>query len=252
MTNLGDKYFQMANNIKGISSIKFYTKAALEYSLSNQKYNSGLSYQSAAYVFLNSNLKYQAALNYIKASTQYNNIDNNKSIATLTMAGNLLNITKHFKLAANNLELLGLLNTKEKRFLEAIDSYEKAYKNYKHLHMNKEAFKCLHKISTIMIQNEEYEKAIIHLEKRGQKNKEIFFDLGILRLYTNDTTICTEFLMKQNNFMLTKEYFLLNDLIIAFDQKNKIQFRKLLVNYNDIFSLQKWQFNLLISILGRI
>jgi len=31
-----------------------------------------------------------------------------------------------------------------------------------------------------------------------------------------------EFSMKQNAFMLIKEYFLLNDLIVAFDQKNNI------------------------------
>ncbi len=118
--------------------------------------------------------------------------------------------------------------------------------------MKKEAVKCLHKISNIMIQNEDYEKAILHLEKIDTKNNDIFLDIGILRLYVNDTTDCTEFLMKQNKFMLTKEYFLLNDLIIAFDQNNKGKFRKLLINYNDIFPFQKWQFNLLISILGRI
>ncbi len=125
--NLGDKYFQMAKSIKGIPSIKLYIKAASEYSLSNQKCNSGLSYQSAASIFYENNFYYQAALNYIKASDQYNGIDNNRSIVNLTIATNLLNITKHFKLAANNLELLGILNIKEKRFLEAIDSYEKAY-----------------------------------------------------------------------------------------------------------------------------
>jgi tetratricopeptide (TPR) repeat protein len=248
MINLGDKYFEIANNIKGITSIKFYVKAALEYSLSGQKHNSGLSYQLAADVFKNHNLKYQAALNYIKATNQYNNIDN--AIVTLTTAINLLNSTKHFKLAANNLELLASLNIKGKRFLEAINAYEKAYKNYVYLNMNKEASKCFRKISTIMIQNEDYERAIVHLQKLD--SKETFFDLGILKLYINKTTVCTEFLIKQHEFMLTKEYFLLNDLIIALDQKNKIKFKKLIIDYNDIFPLQKWHFNLLINILRKI
>lgn len=252
MINLGNEYFQMASNTKGTESIKLYIKAASEYSLSNQKCKAGLSYQLGAGIFYENNFNYQAALNYIKASNQYNGIENNRSIACLTIATNLLNITKHFKLAATNLEVLGLLNIKEKRFVEAIDSYEKASKNYKRLNMNKEAFKCLHKISTIMIQNEDYEKAIIYLEKMNSKNEDIFFDIGVLRLYINDTTACSEFLKQQNKFMLTKKYFLLTDLIIAFDQNNKSKFRKLLIDHNNIFPLQKWQFDLLINVLEKI
>lgn len=250
MTNLGDKYFQMANNIKGISSIQFYIKAALEYSSSNQKRNAGLSYQSAAHIFLNSDLKYQAALNYIKASNEYNNIDNSNSIYNLTLACNLLTITKHFKLAAENFELLGLLNTKEKRYLEAIGSYEKAYKNYKYLHMHKKAYTCFRRISIIMIHNEDYEKAILFLEKKDNKNREIFFDVGILRLYVNDTTVCTEYLIHKNDFMLSREYFLLNDLIIAFDENNKTKFQKIVVDHKN--NLLKWQYNLLLKVSDRI
>lgn len=250
MINLGDKYFQIASNAKGINSIKFYVKAASEYSLSNQKYNVGLSYQSAAHVFLNNGLKYQAALNYIKASNAYENIDNNNSIYNLTLACNLLNITKHFKLAANNFDLLGLLNTKEKKYLEAINAYEKAYKNYKYLNMRKEAFKSFRKISIIMIHNEEYEKTIVYLEKKDYKNKEIFFDIGILRLYVNDISLLRKFLINNDHFMLTKEYFLLHDLLIVFDNNNKLKFNKIVIDNKN--SLLKWQYNLLLKVSERI
>lgn len=250
MINLGDKYFQIATNIKGTNSIKFYIKAASEYSLSNQKYKSGLSYQSAAYVFFTSDLKYQAALNYIKASNEYNNVDNDKSLSVLTLACNLLNITKHFKLAATNLESLGILNIKEKRFLEAIDSYEKAIRNYKYLRLNKEVYKCFRKIATIMIHNEDYERAIVYLEKKEGKNNETFLDIGILRLYVNDITFFREYLIKHSFFMLTKEYFLLNDLLTAFDEKDLTKFQKLIINHKK--SLLKWQYNLLLKISERI
>ena len=252
MTNLGDKYFHIANNMKGIDSIKYYIKAASEYSLSNQKTNSALSYQLGADSCFNNKLYYQSALNYIKASDQYNDIDNDKSIITLRLAVNLLVITKRFKLAAINFEALGILNIKTERFLEAIDSYEEAYKNYKRSNMNKEALKCLRKMSTIMIENEEYEKAIVHLEKIDTKSKDIFLDIGILRLYINDITICSEFLTKHDKFMLSKEHFLLNDLIIAINENNKMEFCKLFVDYNEIFPFQKWQINLLINVLERI
>lgn len=250
MLNLGDKYFEIANNIKGIKSINFYIKAATEYSLNNQKIKSGLSYQTAAYVFIQNNLKHQAALNYIKAANQYTDIDNSKAIYNLTVATNLLNITKHFRLVAINFETLGILNIKEKRFLEAIDCYQKAYKNYKSLNMNKEAYKCFRKISIIMIQNEDYEKAIVHLRKKENENKDIFFDIGLLRLYTNDIEFYREFLTKQHSFILTKEYFLLNDLLVAFDEKDITKFQKLLINNKNF--LLRYQFNLLLKISERI
>lgn len=250
MINLGDKYFQQANNTNGVNSIRFYIKAASEYSLSNQKDKAGLSFERSGDIFLKSNLKYQAALNYIKASDQYHDID--RAIAILTVSVNLLKSTKHIKLLAINLDKLALLNRREKRFLEAIKYYEKAHKNYKYLNMHEEAFRSFLRISNIMIQNGEYGKAIVHLEKLDQPNKDVFFDIGILRLFINDTTVCTEFLMKQDTFILTREYFLLNDLIIALNENNKSKFRKLLVDYHEVFSLQRWQFNLLISVLGRM
>jgi len=58
--------------------------------------------------------------------------------------------------------------------------------------------------------------------------------------------------MKQDTFMLTREYFLLNELIVALNENNKNKFRKLLIDYHDVFSLQRWQFNLLSSVLGSI
>ena len=252
MENLGNKYFKMANNTKGRDSAPLYIKAGIEYSISNENYKAALSFQFGAEELLSNNLKHQAALNYIKASTHYDGIDNSKAISTLTTALKLLNNSKNNKLIAINLEALALLNHKGNQFLEAIKSYERASKNYTSINMSREALRCKHNISTIMIENEEYEKAIIHLEKIEYKNKNIFFDIGILRLYINDTTACTEYLMRQTKFMLTREYFLLNDLIIAVDVKNKSKFRKLLIDHNAIFPFQKWQFNLLIIILERI
>jgi len=252
MINLGEKYFQQANNTRGTAAVRLYVKASYEYTLSNQNDKAGLSYECSADIFLNSNLKYQAALNYIKASDHYHIIDNVKAIATLTTAVNLLKNTKHIKLTAINLDRLASLNRKEKRFLEAIKLYEKAYRNYKYLNMHEEAFRSFLRISNIMIQNEEYGKAIVHLEKLDQPNKDVFFDIGILRLYVNDTTVCTEFLMRQDTFMLTREYFLLNELIVALNENNKNKFRKLLIDYHEVFSLQRWQFNLLVSVLSRM
>jgi len=156
MINLGDKYFKIANNTRGTAAVRLYVKASYEYSLSNQKDKVGLSYERSADIFLNNNLKYQAALNYIKASDQYHNIDNVRAIATLTTAVNLLKNTKHIKLTAIILDKLALLNRKEKRFLEAIKLYEKAYKNYKYLNMHEEAFRSFLIIANIMIQNGEY------------------------------------------------------------------------------------------------
>jgi len=252
MENLGNEYFKMANDIKGDASGKLYIKAAFEYSLSKQNRQAGLSFQLGANIFLENNLNHQAAINYINASKQYTNIDNDIAISTLKTAIKLLSNTKNYKLLANNLETLAILNEKERRFLDAIKSYERASNIYKCINMNKDSLKCLRKISTVLIHDEDYEKAIVHLEKIENRNKDIFFDIGILRLYINNTTICTEFLMKENEFMLTREYFLLNDLILSFDQKNKTRFQKLLVDHNAIFPFQKWQFNLLICILGRI
>ena len=252
IVNLGNKYLQIANSMKEIGSVSFYIKAALEYSSSNERYKSGLAYQLGAEVLFAHKLNYEAAINYIKAAKQYDNIDNNKSIITLTLAINLLIITRRFEMVATSYKILGLLNIKEKRFLEAIDAYDKASKNYKKLGMNKEELTCKHKMCTIMIQNEDYEKALVNLEKIEPKNKEIFFDIGILRLYINNTSACTKFLVKQDQFMLTKEYFLLNDLIIALDLNNNKKFSKLLIDYNFVFPFEKWQFSILINILERI
>jgi len=246
MINLGDQYFESASNRKGSESIRLYIKAATEYSLVNQKYKSGLAYQKAAEIFFNSDLKYQAAINYIKASTQYNGVDNSRAICSLTLAINLLTITKHLRLATTNLELLGTLNIKEHKLLEAINCYEQAYKNYKTLRMEKESFVCFRKISNIMIQNEDYERALLHLKKKDCQNIKIFFDIAILLFYINGSISCFEFLSSKNNLMLTKEYFLLNDLIIAFDNNDKIKFQNLINVRKNI--LLKWHSELLIKI----
>jgi len=77
-------------------------------------------------------------------------------------------------------------------------------------------------------------------------------DKGILILYLNGIVELDDYMIQQQDNMLSKEYHLLHQLKMYIKQHNMLKYEKIINDYNKIFPLCQWKINLLNEIKNRI
>lgn len=252
MFDEGDKFYFAAQEHQGYSAAQLYIKAAKKYSSTN-KLKAGLCYELAGNIYAFDRHKREAATNYIKSFSMIRGLDNVRAIILLKKGIQYQIDSKKNSMAAKNFSVLAVLYYKEQRYIEAIDAFENSFKLYIKMNMFEDAFECVNLMTNIMIEQEEYERALLHLERKSFNHscKEMFFDIAILRLFSLGSEDLRHYLFKSDVFVLTNEYCFLRNLLISFENDDKIIFQQHIFAYKNLYSLKTWQFDLLIKVKNK-
>lgn len=253
--------FEIATQKSGILAVEMYNKAASDYLKNGNHYESGLSFTISAKMLELNGLYRQSAANYIKASEQFNVINNPDAKSSLEYAIVLLEKENNHHITAKTFEQLALFNLKEKNLDETIKNYEKAAYYYEKCNFPKSWLDCLLNASDIILNSGSYEFGLDYMYKLGEKACQkliqmecikIFFNIGLLIFYLYDISIIVKYLEDQKYFMLTREYNLIFQLVNFANDKNSPDYQKLITDHNSIFKLLPWQFDILRQIGQKI
>lgn len=253
MLEEGDRFFRCAQEQQGSLSAQLYIKAAKKYNkIDNLR--AGLCYELAGNIYAVNKCKSEAANNYIKSSLAIRGLDNTRAIILLKKGIQYQMDIRKNPMAAKNFSVLAALYYKEQRYIEAIDAFENSFKLYIKMNMLKQAFECVDLMTTIMIEQEEYERALIHLERKSfkQSYKEIFLDIGILRLFISGSHDLRHFIFKNDVYVLTNEHNFLRNLLLSVEINDKITFQQHIFAHKNNHDMKPWQFDLLIIVMNRI
>lgn len=141
---------------------------------------------------------------------------------------------------------------KNKQFEEAIQSYDKAYLLYKNQQLQENSVQCLIKAGNTAVENFEYTKALIFLEKASEysdyKNN-IVVDTAIIKLYVNGIKQCLEWYSENASKKDTRESRNFNQLIVHYNSNysnRKGGFLDIVNHFNG------WQKKMLLTISERL
>jgi hypothetical protein len=82
------------------------------------------------------------------------------------------------------------------------------------------------------------------------KCKQLFLEISILKLYTNDDGL--SYFVMQEKHKSTREYKLISQLVKSLVEQNKEQFNQAMEEFNSIQPLEGWKLQLLTEVEKRI
>ncbi len=260
-------FFGPSKEEKISDAIDFYVKAACQYKIVKLWENAGKSYIEAAKLGLElPNNKYYTATNFGKAGDVL--IKNDMvtymqlAIYAFENAVKLFVENGHLLQAASNNLRIAEIKEENGVLVEAITSYEKTYDYYEAEHHENHSIKILLKIANLLVEVNDYHKAIINFEKianyyiKSQTSclaltyKTYLCKSCICKLQLDDIVDMKKTLIKycsmKSDFANTEEYMLIDNLITAYEQSDPDGFVKVLSNSN--YKFQKWELKILDSI----
>ncbi len=264
-------FFGPSKEDKIAEAIDYYVKAASQYKIVKLWENAGSSYIEAGKLGLGlPNNSYYTATNFSKAGEVLIKNDMKTNIALAIYA--FENAVKLFvdnghliQAAANNLKIAEI-KEENGMLVEAISSYEKTYDYYEAEHQQSHSIKILLKIANLLIEINDYHKAIIIFEKianyyiKSQTSclvstyKTYLCKACICKLYLDDIVDMKKTLNKyccmKDGFVNTEEYILIDNLINAYEQSDPEYFVKILNNSN--YKFQKWELKIVDSIKDKL
>lgn len=242
-------------------AINFYKKAIDHYKLAGSYRNVADTYTAIAELELDSKEgTYQAASNYIQAGNFYLRSDKPRAILHYKIAVELYLKNNKLSTAARTLETLAHLY-QDDSFPEAIASFEKAFKYYEMEDSSTAAYRCLLELAYLLISSQEYEKALVNLEKvinyystgvvpKFKCNK-LCFEIIIIHLFLGNIAECKKLLSKYKalSFGKSKEFEILYKAITAYENYDHEEFTQVISSY-DI--TESWILDLLLKIKEKL
>lgn len=150
---------------------------------------------------------------------------------------------------ANLYEKLADVYKKNKQYEEAIQIYDKAYLLYKNQHFQSNSVQCLIKAGNTALDNYEYTKALIFLEKASESSdykNNIVVDTAIIKLYVNGIKECCEWYSENASKKDTRESRIFDQLIRHYNRNCTGGFLDTVNHFNG------WQKKMLLTISERL
>ncbi len=257
----GDEYINTAKKLRDEESIKNYIHAGNQFNISECYLKAGDAFAIAAQQLLDKKENYRSAAIFSKAGENYVKIDNSKAKICLDKSVDLFVDNGNMAAAAKKLEILAMISFNDKHLSDAAELYEKAQKYWNSEDSPATGYQSLLKAEYILIDIGEYNKAVLHLERIGSyyknqpimivKCREIFFEIGILKLYLNTLNECNDFLIENSVNILSMGHTFLKNLINAINNNSGENFHRAINDYmlstplHD--PLKKWQMKILLE-----
>lgn len=258
-------FFGPSRADKTNTAIEHYISATVQYKIAKSYYKAATAFTSAADLQLGGKYgNYYAATNYALAAENFAKVDTSKAKIYLEKSISLFLHDGKFLTAAKYSEMLADINLETSCITEAITQYERSADYYEADKSMVASNKCLLKAAYILIDDKQYTKALINLEKNANyyatssynhKCPEYFFEIIVIKMHQGDIVECKKLLDKYQNidrFNKSQENKALSEMINAHENYDQERFSEAVTDYDSNKQLAPWLVNLILLIRDKI